>query len=352
MVRPHRLTFALLAGLLCLAPGTGAQARDLTVALQSGAGLGSAAALRAVYLDPFKANFPQLSVTTWSAGPDALRPAADRDAADWDVVETDAATLQAGCTAGLLEKLPWTEPPLAALRDKMLPQGATDCGLGVLMHATVLAWDRGKVQGSLNWADFWDVVKVPGKRALQAGARGNLEFALLADGVLPADIYRVLRTPAGVDRALRKLLQLRPYLVWWRTPEEALHILRNGEALMASMPAPLVITANQQGAQLAMQPAGGLVQIEYLAITRNSPNQADALKLLAFAADPARQAMLPEQGAWAGLAKGASDKLPADQAARSPGTAAALASEVLLDAAFWRENDEKLTARFDAMTAK
>lgn len=346
--RRRRLVSALFLGLLCLAPRAGAQARDFTVALLSGAGLGSAAALRAVYLDPFKAGFPSLAVATWPGGLDALHAGA----ADWDVVETDAATLQAGCAAGMLEKLPWSEPPLAGLRDRMLPQGTTDCGLGVLMHATVLAWDRGKVQGNPNWADFWDVVKVPGKRALQAGARGNLEFALLADGVMPPDVNRVLHTPAGVERALRKLLQLRPYLVWWRTPEEALHILRSGEALMASVPAPLVVTANLEGGTLAMQPAGGLVEVRYLAIPKTSPNQADALKLLAFSADPARQALLPEQGAWAGLAKGANDKLPAEQAARSPGTAAALASEVVLDAEFWRENDEKLTARFDAMVTK
>jgi putative spermidine/putrescine transport system substrate-binding protein len=234
----------------------------------------------------------------------------------------------------------------------MLPQAAGECGLGVLMQATVLAWNQGKVQGSPGWADFWDVVKIPGKRALQAGARGNLELALLADGVMPADIYRVLRTPAGVERALRKLLQLRPYLVWWRTPEEAVQILRGGEALMASVPAPLVVAANQQGAQLAMQPAGGLVELRYFAVVKDSPNRAAALKLLAFAADPARQALLPGQGAWAGPAKGANDKLPPDQAARSPGTAAALASEVIVDAGFWRENDEKLTTRFDAMVGK
>jgi putative spermidine/putrescine transport system substrate-binding protein len=344
MPRLRYLAVALLLGLLCLAPCR-AGARELTVALRAG---GGAAALRAVYLDPYKVLFPQLAITTWAGGPDVLRSGA----AGWDVVETDAATMQEGCAAGLLDKLPWSEPPLAGLRDRMLPQAAGECGLGVLMHATVLAWNHGKMQGSPGWADFWDVVKTPGKRALQAGARGNLELALLADGVMPADIYRVLRTPAGVERALRKLLQLRPYLVWWRTPEEAVRILRGGEALMASVPAPLVVAANQQGAQLAMQPAGGLVDIQYFAVVKDSPNRAEALKLLAFAADPARQALLPGQGAWAGPAKGANDKLPPDQAAHSPGTAAALASEVIMDAAFWRENDEKLTARFDAMVGR
>ena len=46
--------------------------------------------------------------------------------------------------------------------------------------------------------------------------RGNLEFALIADGVAPGDVYKVLATSEGVDRAFRKLDQLKPYIVWWQ----------------------------------------------------------------------------------------------------------------------------------------
>ena len=35
-------------------------------------------------------------------------------------------------------------------------------------------------------ADFWDVTKFPGKRGLRKGVIGNLEIALMADGVAPA----------------------------------------------------------------------------------------------------------------------------------------------------------------------
>ncbi len=42
------------------------------------------------------------------------------------------------------------------------------------------------------WADFWDVKKFPGKRGMRKGTRYNLEFALMADGVAPADVYKAL----------------------------------------------------------------------------------------------------------------------------------------------------------------
>ena len=77
---------------------------------------------------------------------------------------------------------------------------------------------------------------IPASAACTAGVRGNLEFALIADGVAPADVYKVLATADGVDRAFRKLDQLKPYIVWWQTGAEAAHILASGDVLMTSAP--------------------------------------------------------------------------------------------------------------------
>ena len=70
------------------------------------------------------------------------------------------------------------------------------------------------------------MAKYPGKRGLRKGVQGNLEIALMADGVAPGDVYRTLRGSDGVARAFRKLDQLKPYLVFWpigdRTPSASL----------------------------------------------------------------------------------------------------------------------------------
>ena len=44
------------------------------------------------------------------------------------------------------------------------------------------------------------MAKYPGKRGLHKGVRGNLEFALMADGVATADVYKTLATSDGVDQ--------------------------------------------------------------------------------------------------------------------------------------------------------
>ena len=37
----------------------------------------------------------------------------------------------------------------------------------------------------------------------------------MADGVRPTDVYKVLATPAGVDRAFKKLDTIKTDIVWW-----------------------------------------------------------------------------------------------------------------------------------------
>src|SRR6185437_11415435 len=106
------------------------------------------------------------------------------------VVSIPTDDLIAACEDGLLEKLDWSQ---IGGKDHYLPIGVNDCGVGAMLIGTVLAWNRDKLSGTPSWADFWDVAKYPGKRGLRKGAKGNLEFALLADGVAPGDVYKTLR---------------------------------------------------------------------------------------------------------------------------------------------------------------
>jgi len=310
------------------------------VALRAG---GPAQVLQQVVLTPFTATGTKLDVLTRPPGLEAL----SAGAAAWDVVQISGPGVLAACAAGDLEKLDW-----AAMggRDRMLAQGATDCGLGAYADAIVLSWDRNKFQGSPTWQDFWDIAKVPGKRGLRRSPRGTLEIALLADGVAPADVYHTLASKDGVERAFRRLDQLSPYVVWW-TPgdHDALQMLASGEVLMTSAPSSAVVLANRTGGRsFGVQWNGGLVQADYWAIVKGSANLADAQRFLAFAGDAKVQAALPEAGALGGLAKGANAGLPPELLAVSP---TANAGTLFIDDAFWRDNGDKLAQRFDAWLA-
>ena len=77
-----------------------------------------------------------------------------------------------------------------------------------------------------------DVAKIPGKRGMRKTAKYTLEIALMADGVAPNDVYKTLATEAGVERAFKKLDQLKPNLVWWEKGSQPPQLLASGEVTM------------------------------------------------------------------------------------------------------------------------
>lgn len=276
-------------------------------------------------------------------------------AAHADIAVLDEQSVAQGCQAGSLKKLDWKA---LGGRDRQLPGTATDCGEGAVLQSLVLAWNRDKFPGPPTWAEFWDVAKVPGKRGLRKGARGNLELALLADGVAPGDVYSTLRTDAGVQRAFRRLDQLRPYLVWWTKGAEAPRLLESGEVLMTSAPAAGIIAAERgEGAPtaypaFAVQWAGSLSSVKSWAILAGGKDPTLATAFLAFAADPKNQRLLPTLGGYGGAASGANDGLPPPVLAASPSAPANLSAGLMIDEAFWQENGPKLNKMYEAWLAK
>lgn len=317
-----------------------ATAADLTLGVPPApAGLGEA--VSTAFVAPFKA----------ATGLDAT---IQEVAAGTDLTLLGGSALLAGCKDGSLRKLDW-----AAIggRDRLLPGVATDCGVGAVVETTVLAWDREKVQGAPGWAEFWDVAKVPGKRGLRRGVRANLEIALMADGVAATDIYATLATDQGVERAFRKLDQLKPYIVWWDAEGDPLRLLASGEVLITSAPATSVLPPRGVATHLiAVQWAGGLQRVRSWAVpaaaadTPNVPNA--ATRFLLFATDPKVAAKLVETGPWGPTSVGALAGLSAEKLWPVPTAPANLAAGLMVNEQFWQDNEAKLSKRFDTWMAK
>ena len=78
--------------------------------------------------------------------------------------------------------------------------------------STVVAWNTKTYgeAGPQNWVDFWDVKKFPGTRSYRNTV--TLEPALIADGVPIDQVYAVLSAPGGIERAIKKLEELKPHI--------------------------------------------------------------------------------------------------------------------------------------------
>jgi putative spermidine/putrescine transport system substrate-binding protein len=339
----------LLAAVALLATSIScAVARDLTIVSR---GPGSVEPMRKVFVQAFVgATAIPVRQESWDGGIDALEAHLKAPDNQWDLVELSSDELAAACAGGLLEKLDFSA---IGGKDHYLAQGVSECGVGAAASNIVLAWDRDKFPGTPTWADFWDIAKYPGKRGLYKGPRGNLEIALLADGVAPGDVYKTLATTEGMDRAFHKLDQLKPYLVWWQTGQEAEHILSSGDVLMTSAPSDRIAVAARTGPRnFGLQWTASLSEIRSWAIVKGSPNLRQAIQFLYFAGTPAIEGRLLDVAGAGGLAKGANDLLPAEMVANSPTSPANLAAAIRLDVGFWHDNLAKLTQRFDAWLAQ
>ena len=337
----------LLAAAFCgVFAGLPVRARDLTVVTSGGV----LQAQEKAYFAPYAAGGGAApKVTTWAGGLGTLRSRVDGGPDTWDLVLVSADELLAGCDEGLFEKLQW---PAIGGRDHYLPIAVSDCGVGALVSSLVLAWDKDKFPATPTWSDFWDVARYPGKRGLRRGPRSNLEIALMADGVAPGDVYRTLRTDDGVDRAFRKLDQIKPYLVWWTQETTAMRYLESGEVLMSSADSVPVALADIGGQRhFGLQWAASLTSVRSWVLLKGSPSGADAAKLLAFMGDPARQAAFATAIPYGPTAKGANEALRPDLLATSPSAAANQANALVVDEQFWRDNADKLNQRFDAWLA-
>ena len=321
-----------------------AQQRDLTVVSWGGA---YQDAQREVYFRPFQTKTnTRLLEESWDGGVGVLRAKIQSGANNWDVVQVESEELLLGCDEGLFEKMDW-----AAIggKDHYIPQAVGECGVGTILYSFVLAYDRNRTpNGPANWAEFFDTKKFPGKRGLRRGPKTTLEIALLADGAKPEEVYRLLGTEAGVDRAFRKLDSIRDSLVWWERGAQPPQLLASGELAMAVAYNGRIDAANRQdGQNFAVSWPGNLYTLDSWVIMKGTPNRDRALQFLNFAGQPGIQAELPPKIPYGVTAKGANDHIAPAVLANLPTTPEHMEGALRIDDQFWLDNLDRLSQRFN-----
>lgn len=151
----------------------------------------------------------------------------------WDVADVESAAAIQGCDEGVLEVIDWSKIPNA---DDFIAGSKTECGVGTITWASVVAFNKSAFSGAQpsTMADFFDVAKFPGKRGVRKSPKVMLEFALIADGVPAAEVYDVMETEAGIDRAFKKLGSIKDSIVWWESGSQPPQLLADGEVSMTA----------------------------------------------------------------------------------------------------------------------
>lgn len=326
-----------------------AQGRDLTVVSWGGA---YQDAQREVFFRPFQQQTRgRMLEESWDGGIGVLRSRIASGANTWDVVQVEGEELLIGAEEGLFEPLDW-----AAIggREAYIPQAVHDHGVGAILYSFVLAFDRARTpNGPVTWAEFFDTARFPGKRGLRRGPKTTLEIALMADGVPPDQVYAVLGTPPGVDRAFRRLDAIKADLAWWERGAQPPQWLATGEVAMTSAYNGRIAAANAtDGSDFAIVWTNNLYTLDSWVIMKGSPNRARALEFLRFVGQPEVQAALPPRIPYGVTARGANERLPAALVAQLPTAPQNLAGALRISDQFWLDNLDRLTQRFNTWVSR
>ncbi len=362
-----KYTCFALAGVTAIGLAGVAQAdTDLVIVSWGGA---YTASQQKAYHEPYMKANPGIKILnddSASEGLAKLRAQQEAKNVTWDLVDMVAADAIVACDEGLImeidhDKLLAPAPDGKPASEDFVDGTLIDCFIPQIVYSTTFGYRTDKVGDNkpTTIADVFDLEKFPGKRALEKKPIGNLEWALLADGVAQEDIYDVLSTPEGVNRAFAKLDTIKDQVVWWVKGAVPTQLLADGEVIMASAYNGRLFSAIEEEKQpIAMMWDWQLFDLDGWVIPVGGKNEAEVLKYVRWATDtqrladqakfisygPTRMSSAPLVGKHATLGIDMAPHMPTD-----PDNAK---HTLMFNYEWWADNRAELDERFQAWLAK
>lgn len=336
----RRASAALVATAAVLGAGAAAAQDSITVASWGGA---YQDAQREAWFNPTAEALGITIKEDTTSGIADIRAQVMSGAVTWDLVQ------QGMNTCILLEREGALEPiDLGAMDVDGVPDDLkSDYWIGNLVYGAVLGWRKDAWDGKepAGWADLYNFEAFPGPRSMRRSPQYNLEAALVADGVDPAELY-----PLDVDRAFAKLEELKPHIVsWWPSGAASAQMVVDGEADMIGLWNGRIQTAIDAGAPYDYTFDQQLLIADCWLIPKGAPNKELAMKALAHMMSPDVQARLPQYINYAPANLDAYQTGLIDDAtlATLPTAPGNRETAIPFNAEWWADNLDEVTRRFD-----
>lgn len=243
--------------------------------------------------------------------------------------------------AGLLDRIDYKIVDASVLNKQFVH----DYAVGGEVEAVVAVYRTDKYKKApTGWADFWDVNKFAGKRALAKRAPYTIEAALLADGVSPDKLY-----PLDIDRAFKSLDRLKPYITtWWTSGAQSESLIRDGEVEMIAM-------WNGRASNLSVKQKipiatiwnQGLYYQAAMAIVKGTPRYKLANEFINFTNRAENQAILAKEIFYGPTNPGAFKFIDDETAKEMPSYPEHFKKVIPIDYEWWRTNNEPVTERLN-----
>ncbi|MEM9549574.1 MAG: ABC transporter substrate-binding protein [Pseudomonadota bacterium] len=277
-----------------------------------------------------------------------------------DVEFSDAVRL---CDEGLLEEIDLSILPAApdgtSAEDDFIEGALQDCAVANIVWSTVVSYNTETVEKApSSIADFFNTADFPGKRGLRKSAKATLEMALMGDGVPADEVYDILETDEGVDRAFAVLDRIKDDIVWWEAGAQPPQLLADGEVAMSTAYNGRIFNAAVgEGQPLEIVWDGQILDFDLFVVPKGAPNKEAAMEFITFSTDTQR---LADQASWIsyGPARKSSGALvglysdgKTEMAPHMPTAEANLSNALVNNFEFWVDKDAELNERFNAWLA-
>jgi putative spermidine/putrescine transport system substrate-binding protein len=305
-------------------------------------------------------NGVRVHVEHYDGGVSEIRNQVESANVVWDVVDLTQADSLRACNEGLLENIGDVDLPAGAdgtpFQEDFVEGALNECGVGVIVWATAFAYRSDAFEGETptSIADFFDLDRFPGTRAIRDDPTVIMEWALMADGVPREEVYSTLETPEGIERALEKMEAIKPGLQIWKTGREPVRLLNAGEAAMSSIWATTGAEASrEEGANFSIVWDGRVVELDLFGIPKGSRYKEEALDFIRFASSTESLANMVKELPNGPTRKSSLALLPDDVLERIPnGPAYEEQLSILSDADWWSSNHAALEEAFRAWLAE
>jgi putative spermidine/putrescine transport system substrate-binding protein len=294
------------------------------------------------YCDPFSRKTGATVIQDGPVDYAKLRTMIASGAPTWDVVDVTIDFLYNAAKDGLFEKIDTT-----IVNTKMLPaKYVHEYGIANIVWSYNIAYNTKAFPNGTHpktWAEFFDVQKFPGRRALRDRVNPMLEIGLLADGVPFDKLY-----PLDVDRAFKKLDTIKKNAVWWTTNSQSQQLMIDGECNLGILNNGRIYDSAKKGAPIGIEWGQNLQSVDYLVVPKGSKNKDAAMALIAEMMLPENQATVSNIMPLAPTNPEAFKLINKDVAPWLSTEPANLAQGFPVNEEYWRDHQKTLAERWAA----
>jgi len=315
------------------------------------------------YHEPYMERNPEVRITEEESSAEGLmllREQVQSGNVTWDLVDMTASNAIAACEEGLAMEVPHDEW-LAPAPDGTQPSEdfgdliVAPCFIPEIVFSTAFGYREdllAREPDSID--DVFNLSRFPGMRSLERKPIGNMEWALIADGVAPQEVYDLLDTPEGVERAFAKLDTIKSQVMWWLKGDVPVKLLSEGSVVIASAyNGRLFAAIVERNEPIGMMWDWQVFDLDGWVVPRGAPNLEAVKDYLYFATDtqrladqakyisygPARASSAPLVGEHAELGIDMGPHMPTDPANSR--------NVLLFNYDWWAEHQDDLGARFE-----